>query len=88
VAILLASGETLSDVQGQLGEGTMTETAPQVTYHEPTFRTHPAEWVNGDHGEEVLLQLCEELIDGRWEPFVATLWARPRPLDPVDAPTA
>jgi hypothetical protein len=66
----------------------MAETEPRATYQEPSFRTYPPEWVDGGHGEQVLLQRCEELVEGRWEPFVATLGARQQTLNPVDEPTA
>lgn len=39
------------------------------------FRMYEPEWVQGAHSM-VLLQLCEELVEGRWEPFYATLAAR------------
>lgn len=40
------------------------------TYHEPSFRTYEPEVVAGKRGP-VTIQVCEELIEGRWEPFVS-----------------
>jgi hypothetical protein len=49
-----------------------------ATYHEPTYRTYAPEWVAAGPEQEVLLQLGEELVAGRWEPFCATRATRPR----------
>ncbi|MCW5982448.1 MAG: hypothetical protein KIT09_30455 [Bryobacteraceae bacterium] len=50
---------------------------------QPDFRTYQPEWVAAGNGEEVLLQLCEELDPEslRWEPFYATLARRQKPQE-------
>ena len=40
------------------------------------FRQYEPEWVSTGNGSEILMQLCEEKIEGRWEPFYATLASR------------
>jgi hypothetical protein len=47
-------------------------TMPQLLTESPDFRTYEPEVVTGPTGEAVTLQLCEELVDGRWEPFYST----------------
>jgi hypothetical protein len=42
-----------------------------ATYSEPTFRTYAPERVLDSRGHFVTMQLCEELIEGRWEAFYA-----------------
>ena len=37
------------------------------------FRTYTPEVVKDSFGNTIKIQLCEELIDGRWEGFYATL---------------
>jgi hypothetical protein len=44
-------------------------TMPQLLTESPDFRTYQPEVVTGPTGEDITLQLCEELVDGRWEPF-------------------
>jgi hypothetical protein len=34
------------------------------------YRTHKPEWVTGKDGRKMRIQICEELIEGRWEPYV------------------
>jgi hypothetical protein len=46
------------------------------TYHEPTFRTYPAEWRRHRGGVELLTQVCETYEGGKWEGFVAIKGAR------------
>jgi hypothetical protein len=36
------------------------------------FRKHPAEWV-GPAGKRMLVQVCEEFVDGRWEGTIVIL---------------
>jgi hypothetical protein len=50
-----------------------------ATYENAGFRTYSEEWVDNGHGELLLLQPCEELVDGHWEGFVSELARRPRP---------
>jgi hypothetical protein len=39
---------------------------------QPDFRcTHPYPATDAN-GRTVMLRLCEELVDGRWEPFIST----------------
>ena len=45
----------------------------QPTYHSPDFRTYPPERLKGDGGKILTMQLCEELIEGRWEAFYSVL---------------
>ena len=35
------------------------------------FRTYKPETLVEKDGSKVVVRLCEELIDGRWEPFLA-----------------
>ena len=44
---------------------------PALVLGEPDFRMYAAEVVQGAKGELVRMQLCEELVEGRWEPFYA-----------------
>jgi hypothetical protein len=44
---------------------------PEPTYHEPSFRSWPPKIVTGPDGERLKATLCEELVDGRWEPFMS-----------------
>jgi len=53
---------------------------PQPTYHEPTFRTWPPELLTGRDGTTMAVTLCEELVEGRWEPFCGI---QPRPQRPA-----
>ena len=53
----------------------MTE-QQQPTYHEPTFRTYEPETVREANGSVVVMQLCEELVGGRWEPFYSIIERR------------
>jgi hypothetical protein len=46
----------------------MTTTVAQPIYHSPDFRTYPPETFD-DNGGTITMKLCEELVDGRWEPF-------------------
>lgn len=52
-----------------------TEQTPNglATYHSPDFRTYAPETVTEPDGTAVVLQLCEELVEGRWEGFIAIL---------------
>jgi hypothetical protein len=47
-----------------------------ATYSCPDFRTYAPETVVED-GKVVVLQLCEELVEGRWEGFISILCERP-----------
>lgn len=51
---------------------------PKLMLEQPDFRTYKPEWVDAGNGEEVLMQLCEELDpeSGRWEPFYSMLKRR------------
>lgn len=55
-----------------------TEQTPNglATYSSPDFRTYAPEAVV-EHGKVVVLQLCEELVEGRWEGFISILRERP-----------
>ena len=48
-----------------------------ATYQHAHLRTYAAQWVDASRGERVLLQPCEEWIDGRWEGFISELERRP-----------
>lgn len=52
-----------------------TEQTPNglATYHEPTFRTYEPEWCRESNGVTVIMQLCEELVEGRWEAFYSII---------------
>lgn len=39
------------------------------TYQTPDFRTYEPEIRKNAKGEMVSMTLCEELVEGRWEPF-------------------
>lgn len=45
----------------------MTDRLP--IHETPTFRIYARERAKDRHGNTVEMQLCEELTDGRWEPF-------------------
>lgn len=47
--------------------------ASKYDYESKDFRTHKPEWVGDRYGNKTLLRVCEELIEGRWEPFVSIL---------------
>jgi hypothetical protein len=53
----------------------MTEQTPNglATYIEPTFRTYEPEWLTESNGVTVIMQLCEELVEGRWEAFYSII---------------
>ena len=55
-----------------------TEQTPNglATYDGDDFRTYAPETVVEEDGRVVVLQLCEELVEGRWEGFVAFLSER------------
>jgi hypothetical protein len=42
------------------------------------FRRHQAEWVDGPEGQRMLVQVCEELVDGRWEPSLSVVRVEPK----------
>lgn len=44
-----------------------------ATYGEPTFRTYEPIRSTNERGETVVMQLCEDLVEGRWEPFYSTI---------------
>ncbi len=46
-----------------------------ATYHSPDFRTYAPETVVED-GKVIVLQLCEEWVEGRWEGFISILSER------------
>jgi hypothetical protein len=50
-----------------------TEQTPNglATYHERTFRTYAPESAISEYGTVLVTQLCEEYVDGRWEPFMS-----------------
>ena len=52
-----------------------TEMTPNglATYSEPTFRTYEPESVQDEQGRTVLMQLCEEWVASRWEPFFSVI---------------
>lgn len=52
----------------------------EPTYHEPTFRTWPPEPASDGNGRGILMQRCEELVDGHWEAFYSVVGR-----EPVDA---
>jgi hypothetical protein len=45
----------------------------EPTYQTPDFRTYPPIQAKGDGGKVLTMQLCEELVEGRWEPFYSIL---------------
>ena len=55
-----------------------TEQTPNglATYSNPTFRTYEPEWVTGHDGRQVLMRVSEELVEGRWEPFISIVGER------------
>jgi hypothetical protein len=61
--------------QGQRGRDMKTEQTANglATYSEPTFRTYEPYTVTESDGTAVTLQLCEDLVEGRWEPFVSVV---------------
>lgn len=48
-----------------------------ATYSEPTFRTYEPITVADERGMLVTMQLCEDLVGGRWEPFYSLLNRQP-----------
>jgi hypothetical protein len=44
---------------------------PRIRTETDDFRTYEPEMFTGEDGSVVTLRLCEELVDGRWEPFYA-----------------
>lgn len=47
-----------------------------ATYSDPTFRTYAPETVV-EGGKVIVLQLCEEWSEGRWEGFISILREEP-----------
>jgi hypothetical protein len=45
-----------------------------ATYFSPSFRTYGPEWIDAGEQVRILVQLCEELVDGEWEPLVVHVW--------------
>ncbi len=60
--------------------------APRPTYHEPTFRTWPPESVTRRDGTMMTTIVCEDLVDGRWEPFCSIREHRPPRQPAASAP--
>lgn len=52
---------------------------------EPAFRVYPPE-VAVVRGFETTFQVCEELVDGRWEGFVSIVGQVGRPVRPATRP--
>lgn len=52
-----------------------TEMTPSglATYSEPTFRTYEPITTMREDGTMVTMQLCEDLVEGRWEPFYSVI---------------
>jgi hypothetical protein len=50
-----------------------TRTQPPLQTETADFRTYQPETVKGPDGKLHTLQLCEEWVEGRWEPFMAIL---------------
>jgi len=50
-----------------------------ATYFNASFRTYLPEWIQADESTWILVQLCEELVDGEWDPFVVHVWRFARP---------
>lgn len=44
-----------------------------ATYSEPTFRTYEPKTVERGDGTAITMQLCEELVEGRWEAFYSII---------------
>lgn len=44
-----------------------------ATYHSADFRTYAPKHVKNAQGRTVVIQLCETLEEGRWEPFYSNL---------------
>jgi hypothetical protein len=47
-----------------------------ATYSEPTFRTYAPEMIV-KNGWVIVTQLCEELVEGRWEGFISIVREEP-----------
>lgn len=45
----------------------------QPTYLAPDFRVYPAFEAEDGKGNTILMQQCDEFIEGRWEGFVTIL---------------
>lgn len=48
-------------------------TASKYDYTSKDFRNYKPEWVKDRYGNKTLLRICEELIGGRWEPFLSII---------------
>jgi len=49
----------------------MSKATGRLATDQPDFQAYEPRWVSGPHGTRVLIRECEELVDGRWEGFVA-----------------
>lgn len=50
-----------------------TRQQPEILTETADFRTYEPETVKGPNGKLHTIQLCEELTEGRWEPFYSIL---------------
>jgi hypothetical protein len=73
--------ESMSDrIRASVGRQQMRK-KPRIRTETEDFRTYEPETLTSKDGSIVSLRLCEELVDGRWEPFYAIdRSGRPRPL--------
>lgn len=42
---------------------------PSIVHFTPDFRIYEKETIRERNGRTVVMHLCEELVEGRWEPF-------------------
>lgn len=48
----------------------------KITSEAADFRTYEPEWLSDGRGHQLLMQLCEDRVGGRWEPFYSILATR------------
>ena len=49
----------------------MAQTNGRLVIDQPDFRKYAPEWLSGPGHTRMLVAVCADLIDGRWESFIS-----------------